>query len=79
MTRRKKQGKAISVWMPSGETLSIRGITEKVNLLGLKGTITPGPYLSSSYIIRTLLKAYEGGLEVPGLPTLGMSDASDTK
>jgi hypothetical protein len=74
MTEVKKQGEAISIWIPSGEPMNLARIAQKANKAQENG-----PELSLSYIVRTLLKAYEGGLAVPGLPRIGMSETTDTQ
>ncbi len=62
----------ISVCMTEAEHIEFRQLCVAANLAK-----PPGPKLSGSYIVRTLLQAYRDGLEVPGLPTIGTSEASD--
>lgn len=70
---KRRGGSAVSLWMTQAERREYRQLCVAANLAK-----PPGPKLSGSYIVRTLLQAYRKGLEVPGLPNIGTSEASDT-
>ncbi len=69
---KRRNGVAVSLWMTGSERDEYRKLCRAANRARL-----PGPMLSGSYIVRTLLQAYRKGLQVPGLPSIGTSEASD--